>query len=154
VEFSPSYVLLEPDRGRVTFELRNEDTGVMKVALKLVDVNGSEHLDGRFTTEFASLSPGQALETDLIVWAREDAETLEGQVKVAVFWGADLTMDEEWNPVGDTAEGVWDRTFEVRDEPAPVYDPWVYGLVVVIILVVVAALIHLIRTTLEGTPGP
>ncbi len=115
-------VVLRPGgEATLTFTLTNHGVEPMDVAFAFVSVDAPRHSEGYFSTVLTTLQPGASKENLLVVrsHARTGDEPDVSNFVVNVFWGADITLDDDQQPIENTVDGVWEHEFEVQYEAEP-----------------------------------
>ncbi len=105
----------------LTFTLTNHGEEPMDVAFAFVSVDAPRHSEGYFSTVLTTLQPGASKENLLVVrsHAQKRDEPDVSNFVVNIFWGADITLDDDQQPIENTVDGVWEHEFEVQHEAEP-----------------------------------
>ena len=143
IEYEPEDLVMDPDSGRIHFDVTNHGTEPMRVAFVFRPDSDPSDLRFRFSVVNQVLAPARTLASDLTVW-RDDHTTgvKDDLFTVTVVWGADLEFLPNGTADPGTVESTWKATFEILDEYPDPYGPWPFCILGVLVAVLAAILLY------------
>ena len=108
ISYDREKVVLRPGgETTMTFTVVNIGDDPVDVAFAFVSVDAPGHSEGYFSTVLTTLQPGASKENELVVSsnARSSDDPDVSNFVVKVFWGSDITLDDEQRPLETTVEG-------------------------------------------------
>ncbi len=143
IEYEPEDLVMDPDSGRIHFDVTNHGTEPMEVAFVFRPDSDPSDLRFRFSVVNQVLAPARTLGSDLTVW-RDDltAGVKDDEFTVTVVWGADLEFLPNGTADPETIESDWKATFEILDEYPDPYGPWPFCILGVLVAVLAAVLLY------------
>ncbi len=145
IEYYPEPVIIGPGgEAIVTITAKSHSEGSLDLLFEFVPVDAPRHSEGVFTMIFTTLGPGAEKTNELVVRSnaqRSDEESYS-DFKVVVYWGGNIKIDRENNPLLSSVDGTWEHEFSVLYDPEPELGYLPLAIVMVLVIGVAVILLY------------